>query len=101
MKSNLGQLRVIGFLEGISFLILLLIAMPLKYFWGMPMAVKVVGMAHGVLFILYIVYCLIVHFQQKWSFGNLVLVILASFVPLGTFIADAKVFSKGADDRNA
>jgi integral membrane protein len=101
VKSSLGQLRIIGFLEGVSFLVLLLVAMPLKYIWAMPMAVKVVGMAHGVLFILYIVYAIIVSFQQKWSLWTLTLVILASFVPLGTFLADAKIFSKAAERRNA
>jgi integral membrane protein len=94
LKSTVGQLRIVGFLEGVSFLVLLLIAMPLKYFWEMPMAVKMVGMAHGVLFILYIVYALVVAIQQKWSFWTLTLVVLASFVPLGTFLADARIFSK-------
>jgi integral membrane protein len=96
MRSYLGQLRIIGFLEGCSFLILLLVAMPLKYIWAMPQAVKVVGMAHGVLFILYILYSVVVAFQQKWSFWTLTLVVLASFVPIGTFIADAKIFSRAA-----
>ena len=100
VKSSLGQLRIIGFLEGVSFLILLLIAMPLKYIWAMPMAVKVVGMAHGVLFILYIIYALVVSVQQKWSFWTLTLVVLASFVPLGTFFADARIFSKSARSEN-
>lgn len=94
VKSSLGQLRIIGFLEGISFLVLLLIAMPLKYIWGMPMAVTVVGMAHGVLFVLYIIYALVVSVQQKWSFWTLTLVVLASFVPLGTFYVDAKIFRR-------
>jgi integral membrane protein len=97
VKSSLGQLRIIGFLEGVSFLVLLLVAMPLKYIWAMPM----VGMAHGVLFILYIVYAIIVSFQQKWSLWTLALVILASFVPLGTFLADAKIFSKAAENSKA
>ena len=96
VKSSLGQLRIIGFLEGVSFLVLLLIAMPLKYIWAMPMAVKVVGMAHGVLFILYIIYALVVSVQQKWSFWTLTLVVLASFVPLGTFFAESRIFSKSA-----
>lgn len=98
MKSSLGQLRITGFLEGMSYLILLLIAMPLKYIWSMPQMVQVVGMAHGVLFVLYIVYALVVAFQQKWSFGTLTLVVLASFVPLGTFVADAKIFSKAGGE---
>ncbi|HYF67772.1 MAG TPA: DUF3817 domain-containing protein [Ohtaekwangia sp.] len=97
MKTFLGQLRIIGFLEGLSFLILLGIAMPLKYYWEMPAAVRVVGMAHGVLFVLYIIYVLVVHAQVRWSFKTLSIAILASFVPLGTFYADAKIFRKAAD----
>jgi len=97
MKSFLGQLRVVGFLEGWSFLILLGIAMPLKYIWEMPQAVRVVGMAHGVLFVLYIVYVFIVYTQKQWTFKTLSVALLASFVPLGTFYADKKIFRKAAN----
>jgi hypothetical protein len=54
VKTQLGRLRIIGFVEGLSFLILLGIAMPLKYFFGLPETVRVVGMAHGLLFVLYV-----------------------------------------------
>ena len=97
MKSSLGQLRIVGFLEGVSFLVLLGIAMPLKYYWEMPGAVRIVGMAHGVLFILYIIYVLLVHLRQKWPFKILSVAILASFVPLGTFYADARIFRKAGN----
>ena len=50
------NLRILGIIEGISYLILLVIAMPMKYFMGLPLAVKFVGMTHGVLFV---VYCLL------------------------------------------
>ena len=52
IKTSIGRLRVIGFWEGVSFLVLLLIAMPLKYIAGNPEPVSIVGMAHGVLFLL-------------------------------------------------
>ena len=52
----LKTLRILGNIEGVSYLLLLFVAMPMKYYFGMPMAVKIVGMAHGVLFILYIVF---------------------------------------------
>jgi integral membrane protein len=94
MKSALGQLRIVGFVEGVSFLVLLFLAMPLKYIWGMPEAVRMVGMAHGVLFVLYIAYVVIVVYQQKWSFLTLVWLVLASFVPFGTFVSDAKILAK-------
>lgn len=97
IKSSLGQLRIVGFLEGVSFLVLLGIAMPLKYYWEMPEAVRIVGMAHGVLFILYIIYVLLVHLQQKWTLKILSVAILASFVPLGTFYADVRIFRKAGN----
>ena len=91
--THLGRLRLTAFIEGWSFLILLFIAMPLKYLAGIPQAVRVVGMAHGVLFILYILFVLIVTIQKKWSFKVLFLLFLASLVPFATFYAD-KIFLK-------
>jgi integral membrane protein len=57
IKSALGRLRIVAFLEGVSYLVLLGIAMPLKYIAGIPQAVRVVGMAHGVLFVLVCASC--------------------------------------------
>jgi integral membrane protein len=91
LATTLGRLRLTGFLEGLSFLILLLIAMPLKYYMGMPLAVKVVGMAHGVLFILFIILSTIATFVYKWSIKKMGLLWLSSLVPLGTFYADYKL----------
>ena len=54
ITTTIGRLRVIGLLEGISFLVLLGVAMPLKYVWDEPQAVRGVGMAHGVLFLAYV-----------------------------------------------
>jgi len=91
LATHLGRLRITAFVEGWSFLILLFIAMPLKYWAGMPQAVRVVGMAHGVLFVLYVLFVIIVTIQKKWSFKVLFLLFLASLVPFATFYAD-KVF---------
>lgn len=91
LLTHLGRLRLTAIVEGWSFLVLLFIAMPLKYWAGMPQAVRVVGMAHGVLFILYVLLALIVTIQKKWSFKVLVLLFLASLVPFATFYAD-KIF---------
>ncbi len=92
LKTSLGRLRIIAFTEGLSFLILLGIAMPLKYILGIPQAVRVVGMAHGVLFILYVVLLIQVAIEKSWSFKLSFLAFLASLVPFGTFYADAKWF---------
>lgn len=91
-KTNLGLLRVIGLLEGISYLILIGIAMPLKYIWDKPEMIYSTGMAHGLLFVLYIFFVLLVGYQYKWSFIKIFWALLASLVPFGTFIADKKLF---------
>ena len=92
LNSNIGRLRIIGFLEGISFLVLLGIGMPLKYKWGYEHATQDIGMAHGVLFVLYIVLVIIVKIQYKWSLKSTFWALIASFLPFGTFIADHKIF---------
>ena len=92
ITTALGRLRVIGFLEGMSFLILLFIAMPLKYMAGQPQAVKITGMAHGVLFGLYVLYVFMVAYELRWSFKKVAIALLASLVPFGTFYADVKLF---------
>lgn len=81
-------LRLIGIAEGISFLVLLLIAMPLKHFAGLPLAVKVVGWAHGVLFMMYIVLVLAAIRVMKWSVMDVLIAWAASLIPTGTFFLD-------------
>jgi len=90
-KTTLGKFRVVAFLEGCSF-ILFGITMPLKYMLGFPKPNYFVGMAHGVLFIAYVVLLAIVVIQYKWSFKKAVLAFLVSFVPFGTFYANKKLF---------
>jgi integral membrane protein len=90
LTTTIGRLRVIGFLEGVSFLVLLGVAMPLKYYWGEPQAVRVVGMAHGVLFIAYVAAAVQAWLEYDWSWKRAALVVAASLVPFGTFYADVK-----------
>lgn len=90
----MGRLRVVGFLEGVSFLVLLGIAMPLKYLAGQPEAVKAVGMAHGVLFVLYVLLVLQVSLLRSWSGGKALLALAVSVVPFGTFWAEKKLFQE-------
>ena len=87
---------MIGLLEGISYLLLLFMAMPLKYFFQMPQFVRVIGMAHGVLFIAYIVLVVIGAQLYKWNFKNTSIALIGSLLPFGTFYADKKVFQKEA-----
>ena len=92
LKTTLGRLRIVAFVEGVSYLVLLGIAMPLKYYFHQPEAVRVVGMLHGVLFVLYVLLVIQVTIQHRWSFGKMALALLASLVPFGTFYADVKLF---------
>lgn len=92
IKSALGRLRIIAFLEGISFILLLGVAMPLKYFAGIPQAVRIVGMAHGVLFVLFVLLLIQVATEKSWSFKKSALSFLSSLVPFGTFYADSRWF---------
>jgi integral membrane protein len=94
VKTNLGLLRIIGLLEGISYIALLGIAMPLKYLADYPEPLYPTGLAHGLLFSLYIFFVFLVTYQLKWKFTTFSLAVLASLVPFGTFIADKKIFSK-------
>lgn len=91
LKTPLGRFRAIALLEGVSFVLLLFIAMPLKYWAGMPMAVRVVGMAHGVLFLLYLPSLLEVAVAHRWSRPRTVAAFGASLVPFGTFVLDARL----------
>jgi integral membrane protein len=89
--NSIRTLRILGFIEGVSYLLLLGIAMPLKYFFGFPMAVKIVGMAHGVLFI---AYCLLLALQiraNKWKLLFGIYLFVATLIPFGTFVTDRKL----------
>ncbi len=86
--AALKKLTIIGYLEGTSFLLLLGIAMPLKYIMGIPEAVKYVGMAHGVLFIAYIVILMVVVNKIKTPIWTRPSGILGSLLPFGPFIFD-------------
>jgi integral membrane protein len=88
MKNRISNLRLIGFIEGVSFLVLLLIAMPLKYYFDLPMAVKITGWIHGMLFILYIIAVLMAIQAMEWSLFSVLVALGASLIPIGTFILD-------------
>ena len=81
--------RLIAILEGLSY-ILLLIATPIKYLFGNEQYVKALGMPHGILFILYIFFAILIQKKMNWNNKNLIIVILASIVPFGTFYIDYK-----------
>lgn len=90
MNKAIKAFKVIGLLEAISYLTLLGIAMPLKYIWDMPKMVASVGMAHGVLFMLYVVMAIYISTLLKWNAKTLFIVIICSMLPFGPFYADKK-----------
>ena len=83
--------RIIGFLEGLSYLLLILIAVPFKYIFNYPLMVKYLGMPHGILFIMYLLASIIMKKNNKWIKNNFVLVLIASIIPFGTFVVDYKL----------
>jgi integral membrane protein len=100
LRTPIGRLRVIAFVEGCSFLLLLGAAMPLKYFFGMPRAVRLVGSIHGGLFVLFCAALLHVMFAQRWSLWRGVLVFASSLAPCGTFIMDPSLRREQTSRRN-
>lgn len=93
-KTSVGRFRIISIAEGVSYLLLLGIAMPLKYIADIPEAVQFTGWAHGVLFVLYMISGLDVWVDRKWKFSKVVLAVLASLFPFGPFIFDKKMLEK-------
>jgi integral membrane protein len=90
--------KIVATLEGISLLLLFFVAMPLKYYFDTPEYVRPVGMAHGILFIAYIVMALMLKFEQDWPIKKLLIVCLASIIPFGTFYIEYKYF--GSTQKN-
>ena len=82
--------RVVSFFEGVSYLLLLFIATPIKYFGEDPSYVKILGMPHGILFMLYVVLAIVIQKQMNWDNKTLGVVLLASIIPFGTFYVDKK-----------
>ena len=91
LSTNVGRLRIIGFLEGVSLLVLIFVAVPIKYFVHDPAIVKAMGPIHGALFLLFIVNAVSVAVEQKWQFKTTSKVLLACIVPFGTFYIDRKI----------
>lgn len=93
--TSVGRLRLIAFLEGISLLVLVFVAVPLKYMAHDPSWVKAVGPVHGILFVLFVFSTFKVSLEQHWPFRRVTWkVLLACFIPFGTFYIDAVILKK-------
>ncbi len=83
--------RITAFLEGLSYILLLFVAVPIKYQSGDAYYVQLLGMPHGILFMAYLFLALYLNSQYKWDNKILLLVLVASIIPFGTFYVDRKV----------
>ena len=89
--DRLRTFRTIAVLEGLSYVLLLGVAMPLKYVWGMPMAVKIVGWAHGMLFIAYLVSGHLTASRLAWKPKFRAWALMASLIPLAAFVLERQM----------
>lgn len=92
-NSIIRKFGLINTIEGYSYLALLFIAMPLKYSLGFAMAVKIVGMIHGILFIMFLVLGVLAWIEAKWSLNQTIIFFIASLLPFGTFFTKSKIYS--------
>ena len=92
LKTQLGRLRLMAYVEGTSFLLILFVTMPLKYAFDYPQPNKVIGMIHGIFFILYVYAVIQIKSEEGWDGKKTFLALLASVIPFGTFWADKKLF---------
>tara|TARA_R100000353_G_C6490086_1_gene191507 strand:+ start:373 stop:681 length:309 start_codon:yes stop_codon:yes gene_type:complete len=90
VNLSVKTFKIISTLEAISFLVLLGIAMPLKYIWDLPQMVQIVGMAHGILFILYLIGAYYMFEKLQWSVRTLLIVMGCSVIPFGPFYVEKK-----------
>jgi integral membrane protein len=91
MLRLLQSFRIVALLEGISYILLLCIATPIKHFGDNPMFVKWLGMPHGMLFMLYIVMTLALVKYMKWNTKTTGIILLASVIPFGTFYVEKNI----------
>jgi integral membrane protein len=95
ITTKIGRLRLTALLEGLSLLVLVLIAVPLKYGWDDPSLVKTMGPVHGFLFLFFVINTISVGIEYHWKFRETTWkVLLACFIPFGTFYVDYTILSK-------
>ncbi|MGS2779451.1 DUF3817 domain-containing protein [Robertmurraya sp. GLU-23] len=91
LNSPIAKFRLMGLLEGVSLLVLIFIAMPLKYFAGFPEVVTLVGSIHGMLFVMYVFMIAYVTIKIRWSFVWITSAFAVAFIPFGNLVLDAKL----------
>ena len=95
--TQLGRLRLAGYLEGISLILLLGVAVPLKYMASNPGMVRTIGPLHGILFLWFIVSALSVGVEKQWKWQTTWKVLIACLIPFGTFYIDRYILKQAAE----
>jgi integral membrane protein len=95
---DLRRLRLVGFIEGLSSVALFCVAMPLKYLAHKPEAVRVVGMLHGLLFLLFVALIFLAGMRHRWSGGRMLVLLIASVIPFGPFFVDHRIRNWGRSE---
>lgn len=93
-EKLLSVFKTTSFLEGLSYILLLFVGVPLKYYGGNDILVKSLGMPHGMLFLAYIILALIIRSRMKWTIGITFIVLIASLLPFGTFYINKKYLTE-------
>lgn len=91
--SFINAFRIVALFEGVSYILLLFIATPIKYALNDPQYVKLLGMPHGLLFIAYIAMAFVLKSSMDWSSKQFKWILAASIIPFGTFYIDKKILS--------
>ena len=86
--------RLVALLEGVSYILLLFVAVPLKYWGGDEQWVKLLGMPHGLLFVSYVIFAFLIKENENWGIKDLGIVLLASILPFGTFYVEWQYLKK-------
>ncbi|WP_198306269.1 DUF3817 domain-containing protein [Arcobacter vandammei] len=94
LRTKFAQFRTISIVEGISYLVLVLIAMPLKYLFAEPMAVKIFGMIHGILFILFCIALYGAMKRYKWGFVFSLKLFIYSLIPFLFILIEKEIMKK-------
>jgi len=90
--ATIKTFKVVSFLEGVSYILLLFVAVPLKYFGDNDILVKSLGMPHGILFMAYVVMTFVIQRKLKLDLKTTLIFLIASLLPFGTFYINKKYF---------
>lgn len=99
MKNSIRNFRIINSIEGYSYLLLLFIAMPMKYMMDIPIATKIVGSIHGALFVLFMLLLVVAWQKAKWSVLESALFFIAALIPFGTFFTKKQIQKYETEER--